>query len=315
MLPPPPQIVDLYSGCGGLSLGFEQAGFVPVKAYDSWDIAVENYNHLITPAGGKSNVAECHDLSNVCETVSKIQELDVPISGVIGGPPCQDFSSAGTRNEGERADQTINFAHVVSEIQPDFFVMENVSLAKKSQAFNSARTIFANNGYKLVIKNLNAALCGVPQNRRRLFTIGVREDQTILSTSVESFLDNNLSNKPMSVRDANISSIDCDYYYRHPRSYERRGIFSIDEPSPTIRGVNRPMPKTYRHHEGNPVLPTYPGLRALTYDERAQIQTFPASHGWLGSKTQIEQIIGNAVPVNLSRYVALAIKTALYPNG
>lgn len=104
--------------------------------------------------------------------------------------------------------------------------------------------------------------------------------------------------------------IDFKYYYRHPRSYVRRGIFSIGEPSPTIRGVNRPMPKGYKLHPNDPC-PSLEGIRPLTTRERSRIQTFPADFLFTGSKTGQEQMIGNAVPVNLALFAGSAIQEYL----
>lgn len=101
--------------------------------------------------------------------------------------------------------------------------------------------------------------------------------------------------------------IGIKYYYRRPRSYVRRGIFSVDEPSPTIRGVNRPMPKGYELHHNDPCQ-SLDGIRPLTTKERSRIQTFPADFVFRGSKTDQEQMIGNAVPVNLARFVGTAIQ-------
>lgn len=93
-----------------------------------------------------------------------------------------------------------------------------------------------------------------------------------------------------------------DFYYRHPRSYARRGIFSIDEPSPTVRGVNRPIPSGYKIHS-NDATTNLTEVRPLTTLERARIQTFPKNFVFEGSKTNLEQMIGNAVPVKLAEYV------------
>ena len=87
----------------------------------------------------------------------------------------------------------------------------------------------------------------------------------------------------------------------------RRGIFSIDEPSPTVRGVNRPMPDGYEIHSNDPVK-SKEGIRPLTTIERSFIQTFPEDFEFFGTKTDLEQMIGNAVPVNLAKYVASAIR-------
>ena len=110
----------------------------------------------------------------------------------------------------------------------------------------------------------------------------------------------------MTLRDYFGDSLGIQYYYRHPRSYKRRGIFSIDEPSPTVRGVNRPMPEGYQIHANDPVS-TKVGIRPLTTLERSYIQTFPKDYIFIGNKTDLEQMIGNAVPVNLAKYVANSI--------
>ena len=106
-----------------------------------------------------------------------------------------------------------------------------------------------------------------------------------------------------------------EFYYRHPRNYSRRGVFSIDEPSPTVRGVNRPIPKGYLGHHGDPAHRDTPNLRPLSTLERARLQTFPKSFKWFGSKTDLEQIIGNAVPVKLAEFVATALKEYLKAKG
>ena len=104
-----------------------------------------------------------------------------------------------------------------------------------------------------------------------------------------------------------MDTLDFEYYYRHPRNYNRRAIFSIDEPAPTIRGVNRPVPKGYPGHPKD-ACPISENVRALTTLERSLIQTFPATFKWCGNKTEMEQMIGNAVPVKLAEYVALKLK-------
>ena len=100
-------------------------------------------------------------------------------------------------------------------------------------------------------------------------------------------------------------NLSTEYYYRHPRSYKRRGIFSVDEPSPTIRGVNRPKPNNYKKHSGDLVSPD--GVRNLTALERSLIQTFPPNFVWDDSSASTEQMIGNAVPVKLAHYVATCL--------
>ena len=114
----------------------------------------------------------------------------------------------------------------------------------------------------------------------------------------------------MTLRDYFGNSLGFEFYYRHPRNYSRRAVFSIDEPAPTMRGVNRPVPKGYPGHK-NDACPVTSDLHALTTGERALIQTFPNDYKWVGNKTDVEQMIGNAVPVNLAEFVGETVKSVM----
>lgn len=290
------RVVDLFAGCGGLSLGFQKAGFDVVAAFDWWDPAIAVYRENI-----KQHPIFKQDLSDVAASVAAIEAYKPEM--IIGGPPCQDFSHAGKRNEGQRADLTVAFAKVVQEVRPEWFVMENVDRAQNSSAFKEALKIFHTAGYGVTKVVLDASLCGVPQKRKRFFCIGKLGEG-------EGFLDNIiagcLSEKPMTIRDYFGDELGIEHYYRHPRNYSRRAIFSIDEPAPTVRGVNRPIPAGYQRHPGDPVDPR--NLRPLTTEERARLQTFPLTFKWLGTKTDKEQMIGNAVPVDLAKFVGECIR-------
>ncbi|MBR5633623.1 MAG: DNA cytosine methyltransferase [Prevotella sp.] len=290
------RVVDLFCGCGGLSLGFQKAGFEVVAAYDKWEAALNvyrlNFNHP----------AENMDLSDVQSSAIAIEQYQPDM--IIGGPPCQDFSSAGKRNEeGGRGDLTVHYAQIISQVRPKWFVMENVARITKTQKLIDAKNIFKQAGYGLYQQILDASYCGVPQSRKRFFLIGKLHE---MDGFMEPFINSGLDTKPMTLRDYFGDSLGLKYYYRHPRSYVRRGIFSIDEPSPTVRGVNRPMPEGYKIHTNDPVK-SKNGIRPLTTLERSYIQTFPRDYKFVGNKTDVEQMIGNAVPVNLAKFVATAI--------
>lgn len=290
------KVVDLFCGCGGLSLGFRNAGFEIVSSFDNWDAAMNvyrlNFKHMV-------HKADLMDVDKVCPVISKYAP-----DMIVGGPPCQDYSSAGGRNEeGGRAILTVKYAEIVSRVRPQWFVMENVSNITKYQKVFDAIDIFHKNGYGISYKVLNAALCGVPQKRKRFFMVGKLGES---DGFFDSYFDKNLASKEMTMRDFFGDSLGINAYYRHPRSYARRGVFSIDEPSPTIRGVNRPMPKGYTLHHNDPV-ESLDGIRPLTTVERAEVQTFPKDYIWTGSKTDVEQMIGNAVPSKLAEYVGNAI--------
>lgn len=296
------RVVDLFCGCGGMSLGFGRAGFDIVAAYDNWSPAADVYRaNFACPVFGA-------DLSDADAAARHIAAFRPQM--IIGGPPCQDFSSAGKRDEDNgRGSLTVSYARIVAALKPEWFVMENVPAVAKSAKLAAACALFRQAGYGLTRTVLNAALCGVPQRRKRFVMIGRlgATDGFMLGAIRER-----LAAKEMTVREYFGERIGVDFYYRHPRSYARRGVFSVDEPSPTVRGVNRPVPGGYRIRPNDPVQ-SLDGVRPLTTRERSMIQTFPEDFVFAGSKGDLEQMIGNAVPVKLGEFIASAISGCI--NG
>ncbi len=287
--------VDLFSGCGGMALGFMNAGFAVVAAFDNWkpsvDVYRRNFDHPIYE----------QDLADET-TQAYIVELDPNV--IIGGPPCQDFSSAGHRNVNlGRAALTTTYCDIITSVLPEYFVMENVPGITKSEILCEALERFSNAGYGLTSMILDASLCGVPQSRKRYVLVGCRG---AADGFLQTYLEANLSEKPMTMYDYFGDSLGVEYYFRVPRSYSRRGVFSIYEPCQTIRGVDRPIPSGYRGHPSDPV-EIGPKVRALTVLERSYVQTFPKTFVFEGTKSALNQMIGNAVPVKLAEYVACTI--------
>lgn len=294
-------VIDLFCGVGGLSLGFERAGIPISAAFDNWQEAITVYNENF------KHKAEMLDLSETEEAIRRLSQYAPNL--IIGGPPCQDFSHAGKRKEGERANLTRSFSQIVANLKPEWFVMENVDRAQKSKAFQEAEEIFRENGYGITKIVLDASLCGAPQKRKRFFCIGHKNDcDDFLAFSLLS----NMNKQPMTVKQYFKDDIKIEHYYRHPRNYTRRAVFSVNEPAPTIRGVNRHVPPNYNRHPGDTENPAK--VRSLTTSERAQIQTFPKDFIWKGSKTSVEQMIGNAVPVQLGYFVAYCIQKYIQKN-
>jgi DNA (cytosine-5)-methyltransferase 1 len=287
--------VDLFAGCGGMSKGFQNAGINIVAAFEFWSVAANCYRNNF-----KHPVFES-DLSNTEVAIEKIKEYKPEL--IIGGPPCQDFSHAGKRIEAGRASLTGSFADIIKAIQPSYFVMENVDRAQKSNAYSYARQTFKDSGYGLTEIVLDASRCGVPQKRKRFFCLGALGKPDDFA---RRFVESGISEKETTLRDYFGETLDFEFYYRHPRNYSRRAIFSIDEPAPTMRGVNRPVPKGYPGH-ANDACPLNENVRSLTNLERALVQTFPSDFKWSGNKTEMEQMIGNAVPVKLAEFVANAL--------
>lgn len=294
--------VDLFAGCGGLSLGFQNAGINIKAAFEFWDVAAncyeKNFNHPVHRV----------DLSDTETAIKLIESYNPDI--IIGGPPCQDFSFAGKRIEASRASLTGSYADIICSVKPKYFVMENVDRAAKSNAYSEARKKYKENGYGLTEVILDASKCGVPQKRKRFFCIGIRGDS---DDAVKKIINSKMSKEPTTLRDYYGNTLGFEFYYRHPRNYSRRAIFSIDEPAPTMRGVNRPVPKGYPGHP-NDACELSPSIRALTTAERALIQTFPKDYIWIGNKTDTEQMIGNAVPVKLAEFVASSVLEYIQPQ-
>lgn len=285
-----------------MSLGFQKAGFKIVAAYENWDSALDTYRENFEHPAIKQ------DLSNVNDAVNHIKAYEPDV--IIGGPPCQDFSTAGHQDETRgRAALSIHFSEIISRIQPQYFVMENVATIKSSKSFAKALQTFSEAGYGITCSVLNAAYCGVPQTRKRMFVIGSLGDT---NHGLTSYLEKNQTTKPMSIYDYLGDSLGIEHYFRVPTNYSRRGVFSIYEPSMTIRAVDRPVPSGYKGHP-NDSAPVNE-VRNLTPNERGMIQTFPRDFKFIGSKTTINQMIGNAVPVNLAKHVAESLLNYIQDN-
>jgi len=290
--------IDLFSGCGGMSLGFQNEGFDIVAAYDNWKPAVDvyrmNFDHPIY---------EC-DLADA-DVQASIKEIKPDV--VIGGPPCQDFSSAGHRNvKLGRAILTTTYCDIIVDTLPQYFVMENVPEITKKEILGQILERFKSVGYGLTSMIIDASLCDVPQSRKRYVLIGCLGDADGL---LQDYLGAYPSEEPMTMRQYFNKvgyNFGVDFYFRVPRSYNRRGVFSIDEPCQTIRGVDRPIPSGYKGHPSDPV-EIGPKVRALTVLERSYVQTFPNTFKFEGTKSNLNQMIGNAVPVKMAEHIARAI--------
>lgn len=168
-------VIDLFAGCGGLSLGFEMAGFnIPLAVEkDEWASETYRKNHANTKV-----ITE--DITKIDDLSSLIEE-SMHIHGVIGGPPCQGFSLSGNRDKNDpRNSLFMEFVRFVDYFKPEFFVMENVTgiLSMKMKSGEFVKDVilseFSSIGYNVEIYTLNAAEYGVPQSRIRVFFIGLK---------------------------------------------------------------------------------------------------------------------------------------------
>jgi DNA (cytosine-5)-methyltransferase 1 len=174
--------IDLFAGAGGLSLGFEQAGFDIAAAVeiDPIHCGVHEYNF----PNSKSICASVVDLTgDAIRALAGLGEQDIDV--VFGGAPCQGFSMMGKRALDDPRNQLVfHFVRLVEELKPKYFVFENVkglTVGKHKQFLNEIITALETCGYDVLTdyRVLNAADHGVPQDRQRLFLIGARRDQCL----------------------------------------------------------------------------------------------------------------------------------------
>lgn len=298
------KVVSLFSGAGGLDLGFIKAGHEIIWANDLYEDAVETY---------RKNIGD----HIVCEDISKVSTDDIPDCDiVIGGFPCQGFSVANTkRNEqDERNVLYKQLIRVIADKKPKFFLAENVkgilSLGK-GKVFQMILNDFENLGYKVKYRVLNAADYGVPQTRMRVIIIGVRNDidfdyQYPIATHNPDGTDE--KKKWVSVEDAlspipdpdtenDLPNHDYSKYKLEFNGYIGHRKLDPNQPAPTVtaRGDNK---------GGVVILPHPNAMRRMSCRETATIQSFPLDYEFAGNRSSVYRQIGNAVPVLLGYAVA-----------
>lgn len=175
-----PKVVDLFCGAGGLSIGFEMAGFEIVAGIDVEESFLKAFEKAHPNAVG---INEDLKKDRVREML-KSRGVDVEnLQVVIGGPPCQGFSTAGNRMIDDQRNVLVReFARAIDELKPRIFLMENVpGLASMKNgvgelAVDELLKVFKDMGYKTYLNTLTAADYGIPQLRKRLFFVGIRDD-------------------------------------------------------------------------------------------------------------------------------------------
>lgn len=322
-------IISLFSGAGGLDLGFKRAGFNLIWAneYDKtiWETYEKNHN---TPL----------DKRDIREILSE----DIPdCDGIIGGPPCQSWSEAGAQRgiEDSRGKLFYEFIRILKDKKPMFFVAENVSGMLDDMHKEAVQNIlhhFENAGYDVTVNLVNAADYGVPQDRKRVFYIGFRNDLNVkyhfpkalekkvsLKEAIYDLKDNVLKAKDKNKTNGDDCIIPNHEYMNGGFStiyMSRNRVRSWDEQSFTIQagGRHAPIhpqaPKMLFVEKNKRIF--VPGkeelYRRLSVRECARIQTFPDDFKFYYTDVADGyKMVGNAVPVMLAYHVANSIKFAL----
>ena len=327
------KILSLFSGCGGLDLGFEKAGFdIPIaNEFDKNIWKTFEVNHPQTKL--------------LKEDIRKIDAKTLPkdIDGIIGGPPCQSWSEAGSLKgiEDDRGKLFFEYIRILKSVQPKFFLAENVSgmLADRhSEAVKNIIKMFEECGYDVSLTLVNAKDYGGAQERKRVFYIGFRKDLNIKFDFPKGSTEDD--NNKITLRDIiwdlqdsavpageknqhNPNAINNNEYFigsYSPIFMSRNRVKSWDEQAFTVQASGRQCqihpqaPKMIkvdkndcRFVEGKENL-----YRRMTIREVARVQGFPDNFKFVYNNTNdAYKMIGNAVPVNLAYEVACAIKKVL----
>lgn len=324
--------IDLFSGAGGMTLGFEEQNFENVFSVEyekeyamTYKQNFPNHNILV------------RDIRNIKNSEVKKLTNGLDVDVVIGGPPCQGFSMAGNIGrsflEDERNDLFKEFLRFVDIIKPKMFVMENVSRMvshDKGKTIQKIKESFEGVGYSVQYKVLQTEKYGIPQKRQRMIMVGTTgqhfdypqeiEDRM---TVIEAIGDlEELKNGGKSQIDPNHfamnhtqSMLEKMAYISdggtreqipenlRPRSGDSRKYIKYDSSKPSVT-VTGDMRKIF-HYSQN---------RALTPRELARLQTFPDTFLFKGKSISIQQQIGNAVPPRLSAAIAKEVRKSLESN-
>ena len=328
-------IVSFFAGAGGLDLGFQKAGFNVIWAneYDKeiWETYKNNHTHTFLDK----------------RSIVDIPSEDVPAcDGIIGGPPCQSWSEAGALRgiEDKRGQLFFDFIRILVAKQPKFFLAENVSgmlLDRHSSALENIKELFRNAGlgYELSFDMLNVCDYNVPQDRKRVFFIGIRKDlnfkfqfpipsyrRLTLKDAIYDLKDNALPALEYNKTNGGNCVIPNHEYMVGDFSsifMSRNRVRSWDEQSFTIQAGGRhapihPQAPKMKFIEQN-IRVFMPGkehlYRRLSVRECARIQTFPDHFIFHYSSVPAGyKMIGNAVPVNMAKFLAESIMQQLETN-
>lgn len=323
-----PTVLSTFSGCGGMDLGFEKAGFQTVWANDFQPDAVNTFD-----ANFGSGIIKLGDVREIDPfTDSSIPEADI----VIGGFPCQDFSNVWKQPglNGERGNFYKNFRDFVDAKKPRAFVAENVKGLLAANGRKAIKTIIEDlesisPGYYVKPKLYNFADYGVPQLRERVLIVGIRKDTGFKFVHPRPTHGPRVSKDYVSSGEAlqNVSFVPLNNELPRQTAKTRKMLemipeggnyqdIPVDSPyyvkgliSHVYRRLDRNKPSstiiagggggTWGYHFEEP--------RALTNRERARLQTFPDDFAFLGNATEVRRQIGNAVPPLGAEVVAKAL--------
>ncbi len=299
-------VLDLFCGCGGFTTGLRNSGLNVIAGIDIWDKAIQSYS---------TN----HDHLSVCTDLSKLppsefsNTYNIPSNSVdiiVGGPPCQGFSMAGRRDKNDpRNSLFMEYVKYLEFFKPKAFILENVMGILSMKMNNGQLAIDVimnclNKDYKCLINKLYASDFEVPQNRRRVIIIGIRNDLNIIPTPPELIITSVGDRIPVSTILLSKEEVEQKYFL------SKRAIDGINAKKELMKQksygfgaqylqMNKPsytIPARY-WKDGYDALVKYSDteIRRLTETELKCIQSFPKDYILHGNKKDVIMQIGNAV--------------------
>ncbi len=330
------KLISLFSGAGGLDFGFEKAGFRTIMANE--------YDKKICPTF-KANFPHVDMIEGDVRNISS-DMFPENVDGIIGGPPCQSWSAGGALRgiEDARGQLFFEYIRILRDKQPYFFVAENVSgmlAGRHAQAVGNFMKLFAEAGYDVNMKLLNANDYGVAEDRVRLFYVGFRKDLDVHDFKYPEKLKKkpvlkdviwDLKDNAIPAKEKNRTNGEKCYFPNHeyfvgdfsPIFMSRNRVRSWDEPAFTVQASGRQCqlhpqaPKMIKVNSDRQEF--VKGMEALyrrmTVREVARVQSFPDNFKIIYDEVNYGyKMIGNAVPVELAYHVARQIRCTLEEKG
>lgn len=342
-----PTVLDLFSGAGGMALGFKQAGFKTIAGIDFDAACIETFSKNFPEAK-----AFCEDLSSMSPDLKKyLKSLNGSVDAIVGGPPCQGFSIAGKRLIDDPRNKLYkHYIETVDIVKPKYVVIENVPTIRTMGDGKIAKAIIEDLealGYFVSVTTLNAADFGVPQNRKRAFFIAKKGSEPCdfpkpLSASLKLTTKEAIGDLPL--LDDHFEDVPIKYSKQPANSFQKnmrqgskllhnhwavahtektKSIIALVPDGGNYKDLPNKLQNTRRvniawtrmaSNEPSFTIDAghnhhfhYKANRVPTVRECARIQSFPDTFIFLGNKTSQFRQVGNAVPPLLAKAIAKVI--------
>lgn len=332
--------LSLFSGAGGLDIGFHDAGFEIISSVEIEKV----FSETLRQNSGKGKYFETTEVN--CIDIREF-DFDADVDFIIGGPPCQTFSAAGRRASGvagttdERGVLFLEYVRLLEKLQPKGFLFENVYGilgAQNGEAWDQIRKAFSDVGYKLHYRILDAADYGVPQHRERLIIIGLKEGEYLFPRPTHG--PDSIDDTPHYSAEESLKNLKFKQELKSSLGGEHGPLLNdippglnysfytekMGHPNPVFgwrskfsdflyKADNERPVRTIKAQGGQYTGPFHWDSRAFDTNELKRLQTFPDKYEIFGGRGKIIHQIGNSVPPQLARVLACSIQDQVFNNG